>query len=163
MTSNWFMGGLWSCAITRCRCPYHGRTWSAKRFVRQTDECEISERVILRGTAMGRVSQKSRMVLPSSQSYYIAKIARILNASENTVRQWIVRYEPYGIDGLCDRSRSGRLPKVSSALRAFMEQDVQHKSAEFAYRLASELLGSCVPMSKQNIVLRLIRLQCITC
>lgn len=86
------------------------------RFVRELNECEISELETMRRTAVGRVSQRAHMVLLSSQGHCIAKIARIFNASENTVRQWIVRYEAHGVDGLYDKPRSGRPPKLSAAL-----------------------------------------------
>jgi hypothetical protein len=33
------------------------------------------------------------MVMLSNQGTYIAKIVRMLNSSENTVRQWIARFE----------------------------------------------------------------------
>ena len=111
------------------------------RFVRELDECEISELETMRRTAVGRVSQRAHMVLLSSQGYCIAKVARIFNASENTVRQWIVRYEAHGIDGLCDRPRSGRPPKVSAALRASIEQDVQEDPAELGYLFSIWTVG----------------------
>lgn len=104
-------------------------------FVTELDECETSMFETMRCAAVGRVSQRAYMVLLLSQGYCIAKIARILNASKNTIRQRIARYEAYSIDGLHDRSRSERLPKVSAARQACIEQDVQEDPAEF--------LGNC--------------------
>ena len=132
------------------------------RFVRELDECEISELETMRRTAVGRVCQRAHMVLLSSQGYCIAKVARIFNASENTVRQWIVRYEAHGIDGLCDRPRAGAA-EVSAALQPLSSRMFKRIPQSLGISLASGPLGSYVPMSKQNMALRLVRLQCITC
>ena len=88
------------------------------RFVRQLDDDEVCVLEAMRRTAVGQVSQRAHMVLLSNRHYCIAEIARVFDASENTVRQWIERHERDGVDCLDDRPRSGRLPstRTSSSL-----------------------------------------------
>ncbi len=78
-------------------------------FVTELDECENSMFETMRCIAVGRVSQRAYMVLLLGQGYCIAKIARIFNASEIIIRQWIVRYEAHGVNGsLTDLAVGGR-------------------------------------------------------
>jgi transposase len=87
----------------------------------------------MRRTAVGRVSQRAHMPILSNRGHCIAKISRIFNAYENTVRRWIVRHEAHGVDGLYDRPRSGRPPTLSVALWASIEQGVQEDPAVLGY------------------------------
>ena len=82
------------------------------RFVGQLDDDEVRVLEAVRRTAVGRVSQRTHMVLLSNRHYCIAEIARVFDASENTVRQWIERYERDGVDWLDDRPRSGKPPST---------------------------------------------------
>ncbi len=104
------------------------------RFVRQLDDGEVRTLETMRRTAVGRVSQRAHMVLLSNRRYCIAEIARVFDASENTVRQWLERYERDGIDSLDDRPRSGRPPKVSAACQAAIREDVLKPPSELGYR-----------------------------
>jgi transposase len=70
----------------------------------------------------------------------------MFNASERTIRQWIVRYEAYGADGLNDKPRSGRPLKLSAAIQASVENDVRTDPAEsghdYSIWTVSSLRGS---------------------
>ena len=61
----------------------------------------------------------------------------MFNASERTIRQWIVRYEAYGADGLNDKPRSGRPLKLSAAIQASVENDVRTDPAGLGMTTAS--------------------------
>ena len=58
--------------------------------------------------AVGRVAERARMVLLSTEGRIISEIATIFHCHENQVRRWIKRYLAYGVDGLYDKPRSGR-------------------------------------------------------
>lgn len=103
------------------------------QFARQLDDDEIRDLETMSRTAVGRVSQRAHMVLLSNRNYCIAEIARVFHASENTVRQWIERYERDGADSLDDRSRSGWPPKVSAAIQAAVHEHVLKPPSELGY------------------------------
>ncbi len=106
------------------------------RFVRQLDDDEVCVLEAMGRTAVGRVSQRAHMVLLSNRHYCIAEIARVFDASENTVRQWIERYERDGVDCLDDRPRSGRPPKVSAAVQAAIHEDVLKPPSKLGHAFA---------------------------
>ena len=106
------------------------------RFVRQLDDDEVCVLETMRRTAVGQVSQRAHMVLLSNRHYCIAEIARVFDASENTVRQWIERYKRDGVDCLDDRPRSGRPPKVSAAVQAAIHEDVLKPPSELGHAFA---------------------------
>jgi len=81
------------------------------------------------------------MVFLSSQGYCITRIARILNASENTIRQWIARHEAYDANSLNDKPRGGRPTKVSTANRAPFEECVCTGSAGLGYHCSTWTAG----------------------
>ena len=57
--------------------------------VRQLNDDEVCVLETMRRTAGWRVSRRTHMVLLSNRHYCIAEIARVFDASENTVRQRI--------------------------------------------------------------------------
>lgn len=65
------------------------------------------------------------MVLLSNRHYCIAEIARVFDASKNTVRQWLQRYERDGVDSLDDRPRSGRPPFMRMSLSLLPSLDTR--------------------------------------
>jgi transposase len=87
-----------------------------------------SERRRLRGLArraVGRVSERIRMVLLSSRGYSRAQIAAIFECEEATVRQWLERYQKEGESGLQDRPRSGRPRKADPVARTVIRHVVE--------------------------------------
>ncbi len=88
------------------------------RFIRQLDDDAIRALGTMGRAAVGWVSQRAHIVLLSSRDYCITKLARIFDASENVVRQWIDRHERNGVDSLEDKPRSGRLPRVFGGTKA---------------------------------------------
>ncbi len=65
----------------------------------------------VRRRAVGRVSQRAHMVLLSARGYTVAQIAQIFEVGEDTVREWLHRYQQRGVDGLDDCPRPGRPPR----------------------------------------------------
>jgi transposase len=84
--------------------------------------------------AVGRVSERIRMVLLASRGYSVAQIAAIFECEETTVRHWRDRYQAEGDAGLRDRPRSGRPRKADPAARALIRYTVERPPAESGYQ-----------------------------
>jgi transposase len=62
------------------------------------------------------------MILLSAQGHGAAEIARLTFFDQDTVLFWFDRYEADGLDGLQDRPRSGRPPKMTGLSRDELQQ-----------------------------------------
>lgn len=51
--------------------------------------------------------------------------ARAAGMDRQTLRDWVIRYNEAGVDGLCDRPRSGRPPRLKAAQLAELAQLVE--------------------------------------
>jgi predicted ArsR family transcriptional regulator len=85
------------------------------RFVRPLSDEEVRKLEYTQRNEVGRVSQRAHMILLSNRRFCVVRISRIFGTRQATIRRWIERFEQDGIDCLCDRSRSGRPPKVAAA------------------------------------------------
>jgi len=68
-----------------------------------------------------RVRRRAQAVLVASEGHPLAEVARLFHTAAHRVRVWHERWESEGRDGLADRSRGGRPPKLGEADRAFLE------------------------------------------
>jgi transposase len=101
--------------------------------------------------AVGRVSERIRMVLLASRGYSLAQIAAIFECDEATVRHWLERYQADGEQGLRDRPRAGRPRKADLAARTLIRHSVEQPPAALGYRfgywtaatVASHLARTC--------------------
>ncbi len=87
--------------------------------------------------AVGRVSERSRMVLLASRGSSLAQIAAIFACEEATVRQWLERYQADGEQGLQDRPRTGRPRQADLAARTLIRHRVEQPPATLGYRFGS--------------------------
>jgi transposase len=87
--------------------------------------------------AVGRVSERIRMVLLSSRGYSVGQIAAIFECDQATVRHWLGRYQAEKESGLQDRPRSGRPrtagPAAQSLIRHTIEQPPAASGHPFGY------------------------------
>jgi transposase len=83
--------------------------------------------------AVGRVSERIRMVLLSSRGYSLAQIATIFECEEVTVRQWLERYQQEGDSGLQDRPRAGRPRKADPVARTLIRHVVEQAPPDLGY------------------------------
>jgi len=82
------------------------------RFVREpTDEEHQTLRRMKRGE-VGRVSTRAHLILLSARGYEVPAITDIHSVTDETVYKWLDRFEEEGPDGLYDREREGRPPKL---------------------------------------------------
>jgi len=82
---------------------------------------------------IGRVSQRAQMILLVDQGRMYTEIARIFDTTTVTVRYWIGRFNDQGPAGLYDQPRSGRPRKVTTAVRATIDDLVHHDPTERGY------------------------------
>jgi putative transposase len=59
-----------------------------------------------------RLYKRAQVVLLSHKGYKAEEIAQIVDFSRERVRYWINRYRREGLEGLKDKERSGRPPKL---------------------------------------------------
>ena len=80
--------------------------------------------------AVGRVSQRARMILLSIQPRTVPEVAALFAVSSATVRFWIRRFNAHGPPGLDDDPRSGRPrkvgPQVLERIMTMRQDDPQH-------------------------------------
>ena len=94
------------------------------------DETQRRRLKLLARRAVGRVSERIRMVLLSSRGYSITQIAAIFECEEATVRHWLERYQAEKESGLQDRPKSGRPRKAGPAAQQLICQTIEQPPAE---------------------------------
>jgi transposase len=71
---------------------------------------------LYRSTKDVRVRTRAQMILlAAEQGMYAPAVAKIVRESDQTVRNWLMRYEAEGIEGLKDAPRPGSPKKVTAA------------------------------------------------
>lgn len=108
--------------IIPVKCLFDDRGLFGLRFVRRLSDDEVKKLEHMRRNEVGRVSQRAHMILLSNRRFCVVRISKISGTREATIRRWIERFEQEGIDSLCDRPRSGRLPKVAAAVLPIIER-----------------------------------------
>jgi transposase len=75
-----------------------------------------------------RIRQRVQIILLALEREMIApQIASIVRSNDQTVRNWIKRFNREGIAGLYDEPRSGAPPKVTLAYRQRLVEIVRHR------------------------------------
>lgn len=101
--------------------------------------------------AVGRVSDRIRMVLLASRGYSFAQIAAIFECEEATVKRWVERYQQEGESGLQDRPRSGRPRKAGAVARSALCQAVEQTPAQLGYRFGYWTTGMLAAHLAQRV------------
>jgi len=94
-------------------------------YVRQTTDEERQELRIMTRRAVGRVSQRARLILLSAERQTVPQLAKTFSMSRATVRFWIRRFNAEGPAGLYDQERSGRPRKVSPSVEDTLVKMIQ--------------------------------------
>jgi len=68
-----------------------------------------------------RVRRRAQGVLLASEGHPLAEVARLFHTAAGRVRVWRERFEQEGRDGLRDRPRGGRPPKLDQTDLAYVE------------------------------------------
>lgn len=73
---------------------------------------------LYRTTRSVRLRMRAQMVLLAAEQHLLApEIAKIVRSDEQTVRNWLKRYQAEGLAGLADVPRPGVTPKVTPEYR----------------------------------------------
>ena len=59
-----------------------------------------------------RVRKRAHSILLSERGFSIYEIARIYQVDRDTISGWLDRWQETGLEGLTDKPRSGRPPKL---------------------------------------------------
>ena len=87
-----------------------------EKFVSElTDEESEILKTLYRASSNNRIRQRSHMILLSSRGHDIKELSNIFEVKRDTVSTRIDLWEKYGLDGLKDRDRSGRPPKINDS------------------------------------------------
>ncbi len=81
---------------------------------------------------IGRVTERIHFVLLSNRGYSPPQIAELFNYTEETVRNWLKRYQQKDLPGLIDEPRQGR-PPIDPLLDAVVEAQISQSPRCFGY------------------------------
>ena len=118
-----------------------------------------------------RIAERARIVLACLDGKEIQQVARDIGASTPTVSKWRRRFSQDGIDGLRDRSRSGKPPVYDARFRdrvlALLEQPPPTGLGHWDGRAVAETLGASVHavwrlLRKEGIYLQRLRTWCVS-
>ena len=87
-----------------------------------------------RSLASSKDSEKALMVLLSSDGKKISQIAETLKRNPHTVRDWLKRYNAYGIKGLRRNYSPGRPDQKRSKIKAHMRKILNNSPVERGYK-----------------------------
>lgn len=103
------------------------------RFARQPTEEEREELERMTQQEVGRVALRAQMILLSAREFTAPEIADIQNTSDVSVYKWLDRFDEEGPEGLYDRPRSGRPPKVDEETEQVIEETMSEPPTEEGY------------------------------
>ena len=100
------------------------------RYIQLTPARDAALRHLYRRTDNADVRSRCQMILLSAQGHSAAEIAQLTFFDQDTILFWFDRYEADGLDGLQDRPRSGRPPKMTRSSRDDLQQAVDQDPRE---------------------------------
>lgn len=92
------------------------------RTVRPPTDPERAELKRMKCQEVGRVAMRAHMMLLSDRGLSAFEIAELHDVTHPTVYKWIGRFDAEGPEGLFDRDREGRPPKIDEEAQAEIER-----------------------------------------
>ncbi len=86
---------------------------------------------LYRETKCPRTHLRVQMVLLSNDGYSVEVIAKITRKSDDVVRDWLHRFQQNGVAGLIEAPHSGRPPKLTPGIEAFLRECILQSPREF--------------------------------
>ena len=80
-----------------------------------------------------KVRERLLMVINTKEGHTTREVAKMLRKSFKTIAIWINRFNKKGIEGLKNRKRPGKPPKMSKEQFENLEKDLEKKPIEFGY------------------------------
>jgi transposase len=103
------------------------------RSVREPTQAEQNELERMTRQEVGRVAMRAHIVLLSARGYTVPEIVKIHNTSNTTVYKWFDRFDAQGPEGLYDRPRAGRPPKVTDEVKETLEETLDDPPTHQGY------------------------------
>ena len=82
------------------------------------DRTSVALRKVAKSESDARVARRILAIASALDGASRADAARAAGMDRQTLRDWVLRYNAYGLDGLADRPRAGRPPKLDAAEKA---------------------------------------------
>jgi transposase len=82
---------------------------------------------------VGRVAMRAHMILLSAKGYTVPQITDIYQTSDVTIYTWLDRFDAEGPEGLYDRPRGGRPPKVDDETGQAIDDAVSQSPTDLGY------------------------------
>jgi|SaaInlStandDraft_1057018.scaffolds.fasta_scaffold188996_1 transposase len=70
------------------------------------------------------------------EGHSVPQIAKLLKRNHHTVRDWIKRYQEYGLDGLKRRYSSGRPSSLRDRVSSAIHKVIDSSPSQYGYPLA---------------------------
>lgn len=86
---------------------------------------------------VGRVAIRAHFIILSAEGYEAYDIAEIHQTSDVTVYHWMDRFDKEGPEGLYDRPREGRPPKIDEEAEAMIEDTMDEPPTETGYNFTT--------------------------
>ena len=80
-----------------------------------------ARRRLARRETNGRVASRRRGLAPALDGMDRGRAARWAGMDRQTLRDWVIRFNAEGVEGLCDRPQSGRRPWLDEGQRAALK------------------------------------------
>lgn len=103
------------------------------RFIQQLRAEEKEELERMTQQEVGRVALRAQMILLSARGLSVPDIATIQATSDVTLYKWLERFETEGPEGLYDRPREGRPPKIDEHIEEVVEETLAQPPTEQNY------------------------------
>jgi transposase len=85
---------------------------------------------VLKQTKEARVFRRAQAVRAVVAGHYVTAVSATLHFTNSALRKWVQRFAQQGPQGLVDRPRSGRPPKVTCALEKYLNRLVDQDPLE---------------------------------
>ena len=94
------------------------------------DDALTSLDTVLKQTKEARVFRRAQAVREVVAGHHVNAVSATLHFTNSALRTWVQRFAQQGPQGLVDRPRSGRPPKVTCALERYLNHLVEQDPLE---------------------------------
>jgi transposase len=77
----------------------------------KTQRYELEE--LRKGSSKAKVGARAHAITLSSEGFTIEELMEIFKVERDTISRWLNNWEQYGLEGLPDKARSGRIPTLN--------------------------------------------------
>jgi transposase len=107
---------------------------------RFTEKALPTLETVLKQTQEARVFRRAQAVREVVAGHHVHTVSATFHLANSALRKWVQRFAQEGPQGLLDRPRSGRPPKVTCALAQHLNRLVDHDPLQHGSRSSQ---GSC--------------------